>query len=277
MKRFALNRLQRALMPALLLLAGLGGVAPVDAAVQGREVVYQVDGSTFTGYLAWDDALSGPRPGVLVVHEWWGHNAYARHRAEMLAHLGYTAFALDMYGSGKLADHPDTAQKFMQAAMADPKRLQRRFVSAMRILQAQPDVESGNIAAIGYCMGGGIVLNMARAGLPLKAVAVFHGSLGTNTPAQAGAVKAEIAVFTGADDPYAPPETVVAFEREMKAAGVRYSLVSYPGAKHSFTNPDADGFAGRFGMPLAYDAAADADSWRRMKALLNRTLRGGDR
>jgi len=269
------NAWMKQAMVALLALSVWGAVLPAQAAVQGREIVYQVDGQAFTGYLAYDDAFSGPRPGVLVVHEWWGHNAYARHRANMLAELGYTAFALDMYGSGKLADHPDDAQKFMQAAMADPAGMQRRFIAAMTILQAQQDVQKGNIAAIGYCMGGGIVLNMARAGLPLKAVVVFHGSLGTQHPVARGQIKGEVAVFSGGADPFVPPEQVEAFKQEMQAAGVNYSIKVFPGVKHSFTNPDADGFAKRFGMPLAYDFSADAYSWREMRTVLNQTLRSG--
>jgi len=240
-----------------------------EAAMQGKEIVYQVNGQQFTGYLAFDDAQKGPRPGVLVLHEWWGHNAYARHRAEMLAALGYTAFALDMYGTGKQADHPDDATKFMQAATADQAQLEQRFLAALKILQEQPDVQRDEVAAVGYCMGGGIALNMARAGMPLKGVAVFHGSLGTNAPVQADQIKGEIAVFTGGADPFVPPEQVHAFEQEMQAAGVQYSLKVYPGAKHSFTNPAADDFAKRFGMPVAYDSAADDDSWQGLIVFLH--------
>jgi len=246
--------------------------APAQAAVQGREIVYQVDGEAFTGYLAFDAAQQGKRPGVIVVHEWWGYNAYARHRADMLAQLGYTAFALDMYGTGKLAEHPKDATAMMQAATSDPVRLKRRFNAAMRILQAQPDVLSNHMAAIGYCMGGGIVLNMARAGLPLRGVAVFHGSLGTDSPAPPGRIQGEVAVFSGAADPYAPQAQVDAFEREMKAAGVHYVLKRYPGVKHSFTNPAADAYGERFAMPLAYDAAADADSWQGLIVFLKRVF-----
>ncbi len=262
-------------MIALLALSMWGlTLMSAQAAVQGRELVYQVGGQSYTGFVAFDDAIKGPHPGVLVVHEWWGNNAYARHRAEMLAALGYTAFALDMYGSGKVAEHPETARAFMQAATADPDAIKRRFMAALKILQAQPGVQDDNIAAIGYCLGGGIALNMARAGMPLKGVAVFHGSLGTKQPVQAGQIKGEIAVFTGGADPYVPVEQVQAFEQEMQAAGVRYTLKSYPGAKHSFTNPASDGFAERFAMPVAYDKAADADSWPRLVDFLHRVFSG---
>jgi len=236
------------------------------AALKSEEVVYRVGDEEFTGYLAWDDAIEGKRPGVLVVHEWWGHNAYARKRADMLAGLGYTAFALDMYGTGKVADHPDDAKKFMQAVTANMAVAEKRFDAAKKLLQQQPTVDPDRIAAIGYCFGGGVVLHMARTGEDLDGVVSFHGSLATTTPAQKGRVKARVLVFTGAADPFAPPETVSAFEKEMQAAAVDYRLVSYPGVKHSFTNPGADAFAERFGMPLAYDKHADEDSWQQTQA-----------
>jgi dienelactone hydrolase len=252
---------------AVILMCGVSCSAL--AALQGKEVVYHVDGDEFTGYLAWDDAVKGKRPGVLVVHEWWGLNDYARKRADMLAQLGYTAFALDMYGSGKVADHPDTAKQFMQAVVSDMPEAKKRFDKAKAILQEQPTVDARHIAAIGYCFGGGMVLNMARAGEDLDGVVSFHGSLGTQTPAQKGQVRTRVLVFTGAADPFAPPETVSAFEKEMQAADVDYRLVSYPGVKHSFTNPGADSFAARFGMPLAYDKHADEDSWRQTLVFFN--------
>jgi dienelactone hydrolase len=238
------------------------------AALKSEEIVYRVGDNEFTGYLVYDDAIKGKRPGVLVVHEWWGLNAYARQRADMLARLGYTAFALDMYGTGKVADHPDDAKSFMQAVTSNMPQAEQRFDMAKSILEKQPTVDPRHIAAIGYCFGGGIVLHMARAGDDLDGVVSFHGSLGTEVPAQKGQVKARVLVFTGGADPFAPPELVAGFEKEMQAAGVDYQLVSYPGVKHSFTNPDADKLGERFGMPLAYDKHADEDSWQRMQAFL---------
>ena len=261
--------MKRLLSVALLLL--VSGTA--QAAVQTEEVVYRVGNTEFTGYLAFDDAADANRPGILVLHEWWGHNAYARKRAEMLAALGYTAFALDMYGTGKLAAHPDDATAFMQAVTGNMPELKKRFAAALGILKGHPSVDKEKVAAIGYCMGGGISLGMARAGADLDGVVVFHGSLGTDTPVKRGDVKPEVMVFTGAADPFVPPEQVQAFEQEMKAAKVRYSLTSYPGVKHSFTNPDADGFAKRFEMPLAYDEAADKDSWQQMQLFFERIFR----
>lgn len=246
---------------------------PVQAEIRSEVVNYQIAGQTFQGYLSYDDAITGKRPGVLVVHEWWGHNAYARKRADMLAKLGYTAFALDMYGAGKLADHPDDAKKFMQAVLADINVAETRFNEAKRILQNQPTVDAGRIAAIGYCFGGGNVLHMARQGTDLAGVVSFHGSLTTNTPAQAGQIKAKILVLNGADDPFVTTEQIAAFKQEMQSAGADFEFVNYPGVKHSFTNSDADDFGERFDMPLVYNAEADKDSWQRMQQFLRQVFK----
>lgn len=253
------------ILSCLLLMLMTSGVG---AEIRTETLTYAVDGTSMTGYLAYDDAVSGPRPGVLLVHEWWGLNDYVRKRAEQLAALGYTAFALDMYGDGKLADHPDTAKGFMQSVVSNLPEAERRFVAARTLLELQPTVDKEHIAAIGYCFGGGMVLHMARVGMDLDAVVSFHGSLGTEAAAQPGAVKARVLVFTGADDPFVPPEQVQAFEQEMSAANAMYELVSYSGVKHSFTNPAADAVAERFNMPLAYNEQADAASWRRMQDFL---------
>lgn len=242
----------------------------VRAEIKTEAIEYQVDGASFTGYMAYDDAIRGERPGVLVVHEWWGHNAYVRKRAEMLAALGYTAFALDMYGTGKLADHPQGATKFMQAVISDMPAAEKRFNAALGLLREHETVDEARVAAIGYCFGGGTVLNMARKGVDLKGVVSFHGSLGTKTPAEKGEVAAAILVFTGAADPMVPAEQVAGFRSEMEAAGVSYALHSYPGAMHGFTNPAADDFGKRFEMPLAYDIKADADSWVKMSRFFDK-------
>jgi len=245
---------------------------PAQAQIQEKEIKYSVDGSEFTGFLSFDDAIQGKRPGVLVVHEWWGHNTYARKRAVMLAKLGYTAFALDMYGSGKKAEHPKDAMAFMQAVTGNPDTMSSRFNAGLNILQNDKHTQSSNIAAIGYCMSGGIALNMARQGAALKGITVFHGGLAATTTAKEGDIKGKVLVLTGAADPFIPAEQVAAFEVEMKAAKVEYQLISYPSAKHSFTNPEADTFAERFGMPVAYDKSADTDSWKRMTKFLNEVL-----
>jgi dienelactone hydrolase len=235
--------------------------AAAHAVVQGKEVSYRADGTTLKGYIAYDDAVKGKRPGVLVVHEWWGLNEYARKRARMLAEQGYTALAVDMYGDGKQAHHPDDAKKFSSEVSKNEKLAKARFDAALKLIKKQETVDASNIAAIGYCFGGAVVLNMARLGDPLKAVVSFHGGLGTDHPAEAGKVKARIASFTGEDDPFIPATQVAGFREEMDKAGVTYKVVTYPGARHAFTDPDADKRAREFKLPFAYNAAADKASW----------------
>ena len=247
---------------ALLLLA------VAEAEIITKEVSYQVQDTSLRGYLAYQADADTKHPAVLVVHEWWGHNAYARKRAEMLAELGYVAFALDMYGEGKVAEHPDDAKKFMQEALANQDTLHKRFNAAITLLQQQENVDAKNIAAIGYCFGGGVVLNMARAGTDLKGVVSFHGSLSTKTPAEAGNVRAKVVVFHGSNDAFIPEEQVKAFEQEMTAAKVDYELIVYEGVEHSFTNPEADRFAEQYSMPLSYDEEADQHSWEQMQKYL---------
>ena len=261
-------------MKKLILLLGslLCIVTPVHAEIHSEVLNYQVGGKAFQGYLSYDDAIKGKRPGILVVHEWWGHNAYARRRADMLASLGYTAFALDMYGTGKLAEHPEDAQKFMQATLANIDVAEARFNAAMQLLQQHPTVMPDKIAAIGYCFGGGVVLHMARTGTDLNAVVSFHGSLAANTKAQAGQVNAKILVLNGMDDPFVTSEQIAALKQEMKDANADLEFVNYPGVKHSFTNPDADITGKQFDMPLVYNAAADKDSWQRMQVFLKRAF-----
>lgn len=234
----------------------------VSAEVVTRDISYRQGDTVMKGMLAYDDAIKGKRPGVLVIHEWWGHNAYARKRAKMLAELGYTALAVDMYGDGKTADHPDDAGKFANAVGSNPELAKARFDAAVITLKQQPTVDSKKIAAIGYCFGGGILINMARMCTDIACIVSFHGSLATKTPAKAGDIKTKIRVFNGADDPFVKPEHVAAFIKEMDTAGVNYRFVNYPGAMHSFTNPDADTLGKKFNLPLAYNEKADKDSWQ---------------
>ena len=252
----------RLITSLLLLLASLA----CQAVVVGRDVSYQSGETLLKGYLAYDDAVQGKRPGILVVHEWWGLNEYARERARQLAELGYVALAVDMYGDGKTADHPDDAGKFASAVRSNLPLMQARFEAARKFLNSQPDVDPEQNAAIGYCFGGGVVLAMARSGADLDAVVSFHGSLGGGGAVAPGSVKARILVANGADDPFTTAEQIAAFKAEMDAAGADYTFINYPGARHSFTNPDADALGKKFGLPLAYNAAADADSWAEMQA-----------
>ncbi|MFC1827740.1 dienelactone hydrolase family protein [Thermodesulfobacteriota bacterium] len=245
---------------------------PALGAVIGEPVSYKAGGLTLNGSIAYDDSKSLKRPGILVVHEWWGHNEYARKRARMLAELGYTALAVDMYGEGRQADHPGDASKFAAEVRQNLSAAKQRFAAAMRVLQKHPSVDHQHIAAIGYCFGGGIVLQMARQGLDLDAVVSFHDSLATYSPAIPDTVKARILVCDGADDKLVPPEQIQFFLREMKAAGIDYKFISYQGAKHSFTNPDADSYAEKFNIPVGYNAEADRRSWQDMQNFLQDTF-----
>ena len=253
-----MRHLQLAIMVLALVVAA---ASPASAEVRTKVVDYTVGGVALQGLIAWDDASTAKRPGILVVHEWWGHNEHARESARKLAAAGYVGFALDMYGKGKIAKHPDDAMKFMTEATKDPAVLNARFDAALAELKKDPHVDAARTGAIGYCFGGSVVISQARMGKDLKAVASFHGGLAGLAPVQPGAVKALVLVYTGAADPMVPADQVEAFRKEMAAAGAKVDIVSYPGAKHGFTNPAA----GSFGMDaLAYDAAADKASWAAM-------------
>jgi len=225
------------------------------------------------GYLAYPEDIKEKRPGVLVVHEWWGLNDYARNRARMLAELGYTAFAVDMYGDGKQAMHPDDAGKFASEVMKKFDVAKVRFMAALDFLKQQPTVDPTRIAAIGYCFGGGVVLNMARQGVDLKGVASFHGSLTAVKGAQPGMVRAKILVLNGADDKFITPEQIEAFKQEMKSAWADFQFISYPGAIHSFTNPEATALGKKFNLPLAYNAEADKQSWLELQKFLDKIFK----
>lgn len=261
-------------MRAHLAIAALAFFASATAfgAIQTREVEYEASGTSLKGYLAYDDARTGRRPAVLVVHEWWGHDEHARESARRLAEAGYVGFALDMYGEGKQAHHPDDAGKFAGEVYSNMQRMRARFDAAREYLQKQSIVDSDRIGAIGYCFGGGVVLEMARAGEDLRGVVSFHGSLDTPAAAKPGAVKAEVLVLTGGADPFVPKEQVEAFEREMKAANAKYRVISYPGAKHSFTNPKATENGKKFNLPLEYDAAVAKQSWSEALAFFERVM-----
>jgi dienelactone hydrolase len=230
-----------------------------------RDVTYSYNGTTLKGFLAYDSTKAGKMPGVVVVHEWWGLDNYPKHRAEMLAKLGYVAFAIDMYGNGKTADNPTDAGKFAAASMQDMNAAMGRFNAGVDYLKQQPETDTSKIAAIGYCYGGGVVLQMALNGANLDGVVSFHGSLPTGKVKNPEDVKSKILVCTGAADQFNPPKTVDAFKKSLNDAKVNYTLISYPGAMHSFTNPAADSLGKKFNLPIAYNKAADEQSWTAMQ------------
>lgn len=256
---------------AVLALACMVGVA--QAAIKGEEITYKSGETNLKGYLVYDDSSSKVRPGVLVVHEWWGHNEYTRQRARMLAELGYVALAVDMYGDGKHADHPKDAGAFAGAVRGNMPVAKQRFDAALALLQKHPLTDKAKIGAVGYCFGGGIALEMARTGADLKGVVSFHGSLGTEQPAKKDTVKARILVLTGEADPMVKSEDVEKFKMEMGSAGVKYQVISYPNAKHAFTNPAATELGKKFEMPIAYNEKADKASWESMQGFLKEVFK----
>lgn len=243
--------------------------APATSGVRGEEVTYQAGDTTLKGYMAWDASQEGPRPGVIVVHEWWGHNDYVRRRARMLAEEGYTALALDMYGDGKQAAHPGDAEKFMMETISNAEIANARFQAAVDLLKAHATTDPEKLSAIGYCFGGAVVLHMARFGKDLDGVVSFHGNLATETPAKPGAIKAKVLVLHGGADPFVPKEQADAFKKEMDAAEADYTFIEYPGVVHAFTNPGATTMGTKFDLPLAYDATADEKSWAELQKFLD--------
>jgi len=248
----------RILLGAILTLT----LGTAQAAVQTKAVTYDDHGTKLTGHLYWDDGKAGKRPGVVVYHEWWGLNDYAKKRARMLAELGYVAFAADMYGDDKVTASPDQARQWMQQVTVDVDLWRERANLGLAQLKASELVDTQKLAAIGYCFGGGTVLQMAYGGADLKGVVSFHGSLPAAPEEAKGKVKPEILALHGQADAMIPPEIVQNFEAKLTAADANWELISYGGVRHAFTNPDA----GKAGIAnLKYDAQADARSWARMQ------------
>jgi len=247
---------------------GLLGIAltlslgAAQAAVQSKAIEYDEHGTRLTGHLYWDDAKAGKRPGVVVFHEWWGLNDYAKKRAGMLAELGFVAFAADMYGDNKVTASPDQARQWMQHVTVDVDLWRERANLGLAQLKAGELVDTQKLAAIGYCFGGGTVLQMAYGGADLRGVVSFHGSLPAAPEEARGKVKPKILALHGQADAMIPPEIVQNFEARLTAADANWELISYGGVRHGFTNPDA----GKAGIAnLKYDAQADARSWARMR------------
>lgn len=238
-------------------------IAPVAEGALKTQVVEYKDGDvTCEGYLAYDDAIAGPRPGVLVVHEWMGQGPYAKMRADMLAQAGYVAFAADIYGKGIRPRNTDEAATQASTYRKDRQLMRRRAQVALQVLADNRSVDRKKIAAIGYCFGGGTVLELARSGANLAGVVSFHGNLDTPNPADAENVKGKVLVLHGGADPYVPAEQLAAFEKEMTDAGVDWQMVVYGGAVHSFTNLDSGTDASK---GAAYNEKADKRSWLVMK------------
>lgn len=249
----------------LVLLTAVAGM-PVEAEIRTRTVEYQHDGKTLQGFLAWDDAIEDPRPGVMVVHEWWGLNDYIRQRTRMLAELGFVAFAADMYGGGQVTEHGSQAGEWMKQITANIAQWQARAIKGLEVLRSQEMVQTDRIAAVGYCFGGATVMQMAYTGVDVDGVVSFHGSLPVPGPEQAENIRAAVLAFHGSKDDFVPRERVTEFQQALEGAGVDWHMVIHGGARHGFTNPGAD----KYGVDnIKYDAAADRRSWEHMQSFLD--------
>jgi len=245
---------------SMMALAGL--TSPATAALKTQMVEYKQGDTVLEGYLAYDDSIKDKRPGILVVHEWKGLNGYAKHRADMLAQLGYVAFAADIYGKGVRPQTVAEAAAESGKFKSDRGLLRTRANAALDVLKTQSNVDPTKLAAIGYCFGGLTVLELARSGADIKGVVSFHGELSNPTPQDAKNIKAKVLILHGAADPFVKADQVEAFEKEMKAAQIDYRLIKYPGAQHGFTNPDNKGIDPPGAL---YNKEADTASWNEMQ------------
>ena len=238
--------------------------------MQARDVDYRCGEVNLRGYLALDESTAAPRPGVLVFHEGLGLGEFAMERARRLAGLGYVALAADMFGDRRQASNLKEVATLVGGLRAEPEQLRARGRAALAALATLPQVDAGRLAAIGFCFGGSVVLELAREGADLKAVVSFHGVLATKMPALPGLVKSSVLVCTGVEDPLAPPEQVADFKNEMRIGGVKdWQVIAYGNTLHGFTNPAADGSMMR---TARYNEQADRRSWASMKSLFDEVL-----
>ncbi|NLE47238.1 MAG: dienelactone hydrolase family protein [Sandaracinaceae bacterium] len=237
--------------------------------IRTDSIEYKAGDVALKGFVAWDDSVKGRRPAVLIVHEWWGISEHIREKARALAELGYLAFAVDMFGEGKYTEEPDEASKMMNEALADPDALEAKLTSALAAVRQREEVDGQKISIVGYCFGGAVAIFAARRGLEFRAAIAFHpGTLELGAPAKKGEVKAKVLALAGADDPMIPEASYEPFKKDLQDAGAEVDLVVYPNVTHAFTNKAATERGKKYGLPLAYDAHADADSWARMRELL---------
>lgn len=249
-------------------------ISLANAGVKTEVIEYSLNGTKLTGYLAFDDSKSGKRPGVIVVHEWWGHNDHARNRAKMLAEAGYTALALDMYGDGKLANHPKKAGEFMNAAFNNWPESQARYNKALEILKAHKTVDATRIGSIGFCFGGAVSIKMAKSGAGLKGIVGFHSALPMEPAITKNSMKAAVLIINGSEDGFLKPETVASFSQDMFKANVDFTYMNLKGVRHSYTNPQADEFSKKFNIPaLQYNKKADEQAWSAMLTFFKRVFK----
>jgi len=247
----------------MVIITIMTGFMSAHAELRTEIVEYTHGDVLLEGYLTYDDAVKGKRPGVLVVHEWWGLNDYIKKRADKLAKLGYIAFAVDMYGKGVRAQDAQKAGELASIYLKDRQLMRARVNAGLEILKKNNLTDNKRLAAIGYCFGGTTVLELARGGSDVAGVASFHGGLTTLNPADTKNIKAKVLVLHGADDPFISKEQISDFQDEMRKAGADWQMVFYGGAEHSFTNPEADGYGIK---GVAYNGKADKRSWEAMRA-----------
>ncbi len=232
-----------------------------------QEVSYEVNGVVMKGYVVYKATLTAPLPVVLVVPEWWGNNEYAHKRAYMLAELGYFAFAVDMYGDGKVAETPKEAQDLATVLYKDPMLALSRMKAAVTKAGEFHFADTSKVAAIGYCFGGSMVLNAAKMGMNLRGVVSFHGGL-AGVPATKGSVKGKILVCHGGADSFIPEADIKKFRKNLDSEKVPYTFTVYPNATHAFTNPESTDVGKKFNMPISYNEEADKKSWEEMTQFL---------
>ena len=265
------------ILTAILTLASMVHSKSLASSIKEETVTYKSGGISLKGFVAYDESIKGKRPVILIVHEWWGLNDYARMRARMLAELGYFAMAVDMFGDGKTAANPKEAQEFTSPFYKDPKMARVLLDAAILKIAGYPQVDPASIAAIGYCFGGFIVLNAAKLGAPLKGVVSFHGGLG-GLPADKKLLQSKILVCHGGSDKFVPQHDIDALKHSLDSIGADYTIKVYAGATHAFTNPDATKNGKEFNLPIEYNAVADKASWNDMKVFLGRIfVKGGTR
>jgi len=242
------------------------------ASIKTAEVIYTSNGQQSNGFIAYDENKKGKLPIVVIIPEWWGLGDYIKSRAKQLAELGYFAFGADLFGNGKTANNPQEAMAFTKPYYANPELSKPAVEDALAMAKTFPQADSARVAAIGYCFGGFVVLNATKLGTPLKAAVSFHGGLGGVTPKK-GVVQADILVCQGGADPFVPEADQLAFKKSMDSAGIHYTFISYPGALHAFSNPNATALGEKFKLPIAYNAAADSASWKDMQNLFQTALK----
>ncbi len=240
--------------------------------IKEETVIYAADTAKMYSFVAYDSAVNIKRPVILVLPEWWGLNDYTKDRARQLAAMGYLAMAVDMYGDAKTANNPELAGSMAMPFYLDPLLAKSRFDAALALIKTNAMADTSQVAAIGYCFGGGMVLNMARLGENLKGVVSFHGNL-TGVPAVKNLLKAPILVCHGEADQFVSKEEVALFKKQMDSISAFYTFKSYPGATHAFSNPEATATGKKFSMPIEYNAAADSASWVDMKHFFKKIFR----